>query len=279
MTSAQTGALTATSYFRAVVTSGACPAENSNTVTITVDPASVGGTAAGDQTICSGSTPVDITLTGGTGAIQWQSSPDNTTFTNIAGATTATLTSAQTGALTATSYFRAVVTSGACPAENSNTVTITVSKLNIAVSDQTSEPSGNHCPEFLSPFNAQNEAYNPGVTEVIFRVDKELSTSFSWNFNFTVTGTNVTVSSLILSGNGSSDPVIESGNNTNGTISGGDNTEITFSYRIVNVPNSSLEIQFEITAGNDGNCIETGSTTDNNVAHVINAMPAVGSFN
>ncbi|MBT7044741.1 MAG: HYR domain-containing protein, partial [Gammaproteobacteria bacterium] len=140
LTSAQTGALTATSYFRAVVTSGACPAENSNTVTITVDPASIGGTAAGDQTICSGSTPADITLTGGTGAIQWQSSPDNTTFTNIAGATTATLTSAQTGALTATSYFRAVVTSGACPAENSNTVTITVDPASVggtAAGDQT----------------------------------------------------------------------------------------------------------------------------------------------
>lgn len=163
--------------------------------------------------------------------------------------------------------------------QSSCSFTVTVTDFNIAVSDISTEPSGNHCPEFLSPFNADDESYNPGSTEVTFRVDKELSATSSWTFDFSLTGTDVTVSSLVLTGNGSTTPIISSGNNSAGTITGYDNTEITFTYRIVNVPNSSLDVQFEITAGNDGDCDETGITSDNSVIHTINIMPAVGGFN
>jgi hypothetical protein len=126
LTGAQMGALTATRYYRAVVTSGVCAPENSNTVAITVDPLSVGGTASADQTICYNTQPANLTLTGHVGTIQWQVSPDNSAWSNISGATSTTLTGAQMGALTATRYYRAVVTSGVCAPENSNTVTITV---------------------------------------------------------------------------------------------------------------------------------------------------------
>ncbi|MDP2089825.1 MAG: LamG-like jellyroll fold domain-containing protein, partial [Flavobacteriaceae bacterium] len=95
-------------------------------VTITVNPVSVGGTASSNQTICNGGSPADITLTGNTGTIQWQSSTDNITFNNIAGATATPLTSAQMGSLTATRYYRAVVTSGVCASASSTTVTVTV---------------------------------------------------------------------------------------------------------------------------------------------------------
>jgi len=140
LTSAQMGTLTATRYYRAVVTSGVCPAANSTTVTITVNPTSVGGTAASNQTICSGSSPADITLSGNIGTVQWQSSLNNSTWTNILGATSTTLTTAQMGALTATTYYRAVATSGVCPAANSTTVTITVNPTSVggtAASNQT----------------------------------------------------------------------------------------------------------------------------------------------
>ncbi|MFD0991064.1 choice-of-anchor D domain-containing protein [Mariniflexile jejuense] len=126
LTSTQMGTLTATRYYRAVVTNGSCASSNSNTVTVTVIPLSMGGTASTNQTICSGTSPSNISLSGHTGAIQWQVSTDNITFSNISGATSTPLTSVQMGSLTATSYYRAVVTSGSCSSNNSNTITITV---------------------------------------------------------------------------------------------------------------------------------------------------------
>lgn len=126
LTSAQMGTLTATRYYRAVVTNGSCSASNSTTVTVTVNTPSVGGTASSNQTICSGTSPSNITLAGHNGSIQWQVSTDNVTFSNISGATATPLTSAQMGTLTATRYYRAVVTSGGCSSNNSNTITVNV---------------------------------------------------------------------------------------------------------------------------------------------------------
>lgn len=69
-----------------------------------------GTTAASPTPICPGLTST-ITLTGYTVAtgitFQWQSSPDNSTWTNISGATS---TSYTTPALTASTYYRCVVT-------------------------------------------------------------------------------------------------------------------------------------------------------------------------
>lgn len=91
---------------------------------ITVDPASVAGTAtAANTTICEGTNTI-LTLSGNTGTIQWQQSSDNISFTDISGATSA---SYNTGNLTATNYYRAVVTSGSCSSTTSGVVTVTVS--------------------------------------------------------------------------------------------------------------------------------------------------------
>lgn len=84
----------------------------------------VGGTASSNQSICSGTQPANISLSNYAGTIQWQVSTDNTTWSNISGATSATLTSTQMGTLTATRYYRALVSD----VVNSNTVTVTVSQ-------------------------------------------------------------------------------------------------------------------------------------------------------
>ncbi len=95
----------------------------SDTKALYVYPASVGGTAtATASTVCSG-TGTTITLTGYTGTIQWQSSTNGTDYSNITDATASTL---NTGNLTATTYYRAVVTSGSCSSANSSVATVTV---------------------------------------------------------------------------------------------------------------------------------------------------------
>jgi hypothetical protein len=83
------------------------------------------GTASASQTICSGSQPANIILSGYTGSIQWQSSSDNVTWTDIQGATSPTLTGAQMGTITATKCYHAVV-SGICGSITSNTVNVSV---------------------------------------------------------------------------------------------------------------------------------------------------------
>lgn len=121
-----TSGLLATSHFRAKVTSGVCVPAYSNTVTIHVDPLSEGGIAVSDQTICANDPPSGISLSGYTGTIQWQVSEDNALWNDIPGALTAGLSQAQTGALTTQTYYRAAVTSGVCPVDYSNSITVVV---------------------------------------------------------------------------------------------------------------------------------------------------------
>ncbi|WDF80743.1 DUF6443 domain-containing protein [Mucilaginibacter sp. KACC 22773] len=120
------GSLTTTTYYRRTVTSNGQPL-NSNSVTVTVYPQLVAGTISPATQAINYNTPASLTggaATGGNGtyAYQWQSSPDNTTFTNISGATGVSYTS---GSLTATTYYRRTVTSNGQPL-NSNSVTVTV---------------------------------------------------------------------------------------------------------------------------------------------------------
>jgi len=92
----------------------------------TANPVLVAGTASANQTIASGTAPATLTLTGATGAIQWQISTDNSTFTNVTSGSGGTTANYSPGALTATRYYRVLLTSvGGCTVI-SNTVTITV---------------------------------------------------------------------------------------------------------------------------------------------------------
>ncbi|TPG67506.1 PKD domain-containing protein [Hymenobacter nivis] len=105
-----------------------CDPRFTASVAITVLPALAAGSIAADQTVCAGNSAAPLTsitpASGGNGtlAYQWDASPDNTTWTPIAGATNA---SYAPGALTATTYFRRRVASGPCTAV-SNAVAVTV---------------------------------------------------------------------------------------------------------------------------------------------------------
>jgi len=100
----------------------------SNSSTMTVHDASVGGTVASNQVVLSGGNASTINLTGNTGSVvKWQYSSDSTfnTSTDVANTTTS-VTGASMGAITQTVYYRAVVQNGLCSAVNSSYVKITV---------------------------------------------------------------------------------------------------------------------------------------------------------
>ncbi|GAB4094505.1 hypothetical protein GCM10028786_34340 [Flaviaesturariibacter terrae] len=98
-------------------------------VAVTVYAASAGGTLSSAQSICSGGSAANLTLSGSTGTIVWQSATDAAFTQNLTtyGSSAATLTGAEIGALTQSLYVRAVVTSGGgCSSANSNSVLLTV---------------------------------------------------------------------------------------------------------------------------------------------------------
>lgn len=85
-----------------------------------------GGTAnTSSSSICSGS--VNLSVTGGTTGCgltyQWQSSPNNSTWTNIAGATSATYTATPSS----TTYYRRIITcTASSQSANSSSVLVTI---------------------------------------------------------------------------------------------------------------------------------------------------------
>ncbi|TDO23108.1 gliding motility-associated C-terminal domain-containing protein [Pedobacter duraquae] len=130
----------ATTYYRRSATSGSCTVPVlSNTVTIAIASAIADNTItaptignfcmSGDPANITGSTP-----SGGDGAYayQWQSSSDNTNFTDISGANTKDYNPQTIGT---TTYYRRSVTSGTCAVPVlSNTVTIVIAS---AIADNT----------------------------------------------------------------------------------------------------------------------------------------------
>lgn len=84
---------------------------------------SIAGSISGGTSVTIGTNSTTLTLSGYSGSIVWQSSTNNSTFTTISGATSATYTATN---LTSTTFYRVLVTNGACGAVTSATANITV---------------------------------------------------------------------------------------------------------------------------------------------------------
>lgn len=113
---------TVTTTYTVTVSGGyvACYPVPPATVQVVVSPPPVAGVASvSPATVCQGSC-VTLTLTGYTGTIQWQSSPNGITWTNIPGATTSPYVFCPVNAAT---YFHAIV-SNPCANATSNTVVV-----------------------------------------------------------------------------------------------------------------------------------------------------------
>jgi hypothetical protein len=118
-------AITATTYFRAVVSNGACGAVNSNHGSVVVSSNSLSGIASGNQVICGDQPISNISLSNYSGLIQWQMSDNNINYFDISGASNSELSQSYLSTnISGTSHFRAVVTSGICPGVISNTVVV-----------------------------------------------------------------------------------------------------------------------------------------------------------
>ena len=103
---------------------------------ITVDPTSVGGTIAGETSVCSGTNSTTLALSGYVGTIQkWEATTDGTNWTDIAN-TSDTYTATN---LTETTSYRAVVKNGICNESNSDVATITTEPQPIAIAGGTNE--------------------------------------------------------------------------------------------------------------------------------------------
>jgi len=137
------GVVSTTTHYRRNVTgtncNGSTATVSSNAVIVTVTAAISAGSIGGSgQNICAGDIPNTLTSTtnasGGTGTLtyRWQSSPNGTSWTDIAGATGANSTYSP-GAISATTHYRRTVTGMNCGGSNatvnSNVIVVTVSPL------------------------------------------------------------------------------------------------------------------------------------------------------
>jgi hypothetical protein len=117
---------TTTYYVSVRNVSTGCVSATRTAVTATIQGSA---SISNNQNICIGDIPSHITLTNPTGTIQWQSSNDNVTFTNVTGQTGTTLNGNTIGSVNATKYFKALLTNGACIG-STPVHTISVSSLN-----------------------------------------------------------------------------------------------------------------------------------------------------
>jgi len=126
-----------TSYYYVVI-SDDCGSQGSSYAEVTGVPAAtpVAGTISGAASVCSGTNSTTLTLSDYTGTIQWQSSTDNASFTDISGATNPSFKATD---LTATTWYRTVVTSGSTTATSASvSVTVTPNATALPVTAGTS---------------------------------------------------------------------------------------------------------------------------------------------
>jgi hypothetical protein len=182
-------ALTATTWYRRAVTSGGCTTVYSAKVKITVYGDLTAGAIEAEQTICYNTAPEQLTNktspTGGssTYTYQWQQSADGTSdWANVTGGTGAASEAYTPPALTATTWYRRVVTSGTCTASSAEVKITIYGNLTggAAGSDQTicyntvpapftsstSADGGDHTPDYLWQYSTDGISWTDidGVT-------------------------------------------------------------------------------------------------------------------
>ena len=158
--------LTSPTYYRAVVANGSCNSAVSTTVAIAIHAPSTGGTASVPNSLLAAGASTTISLTGHTGAIQWQQSTDGNVWTSVASGTGATTASYTTSSLLNSTYFRAEVNNASCNLVYSNAVLLTI-PYNINLSSL-AVGTGTLTPTFNSSTLDYAVVLNAGATSFSF---------------------------------------------------------------------------------------------------------------
>jgi len=106
-----TSSLFNNTYFRAKVSNGNCEIAYSNIDTVTVTQSSFSGSITAVSPVCSGTNSV-LSLSNSYNSIQWQTSSDKNTWSDIANANNQQLI---TSILSKTTYYRAKISTLECP--------------------------------------------------------------------------------------------------------------------------------------------------------------------
>ena len=159
--------LSQTTWFRRILSSGACPSNASNVLTYNVTLPIQNNDASGSspQTICANTAPTLLAgslPTGGSGTFtyNWQASSTlNGTYNNVSSGTGQNY---QPPTLTANTFYRRQVTSGFCPVTFSDTITILVTPAigNNSISGVPTSLCVNSAP--VSPFGGSSPSGGTG---------------------------------------------------------------------------------------------------------------------
>jgi uncharacterized repeat protein (TIGR01451 family) len=184
---------------------------------------SLAGTIAGSASYCSTTNATTFTASNAFGDLQWQSSTDNTNFTNISGSTTASLL---VNNLASTTYYRMKATVDACIAYSSS-ASITV----------TQGPTGTL--SSASGTDAQSICQNTAITTIRYATTNASGATFS-GLPAGVTGS---YASNVV------------------TISGTPTGTGTFNYTVTLTGSCNVNISGSIVVSNTNNTISLTSAT------------------
>lgn len=176
-------------YYYCEAINGACITKSNVSGLVTINPTSVGGTVSSDAIVCSGTNSGTLTLSGKTGTVdKWQSSTVSDFSSGVTDIVNTTTSQTYTN-LSANTYYRAVVSSGVCPAANSSGAAITMTT-----------------PPDVSNFSVSAAPGCQGSVSAITITSSSLASktyTVTYDLTGTNTGSNITASVTMSGGTGS----------------------------------------------------------------------------
>jgi hypothetical protein len=143
-------------YCSVTATMGGNVLNQTSTVSGAINIGSVAGSISGATTVTSSTNSTTLTTSGHLGSVQWQTSSNNSTFSDISGSTATTYTASN---ISATTYYRVKVTNGSCAAVYSSSVAILYQPGTAAATTATLTTTGS-----TSVTNNVATNIDPGIT-------------------------------------------------------------------------------------------------------------------
>lgn len=259
-------AYTDTTYFRALVSSGACGTGYSDTIAVLIEPEVVPGTIAGSTTVCAGANSGTLNLTGfaNAAAYEWYISTDNVNFTP----TGVTTTSYNYTNLTQTTFFKVILTCNLCPAEETPVISVSVDPT---VNLGTNSTGLNLCASNITG-EVSVSGFTTSITEWIYSTDGGLTwlnTGSNTNpYNISSITSSTDFRAIIESGacgvdTTASIPVLIEQPIVAGTIAGSTSVCEGSNSGVLTLSGNANEVSFEWYSSTDNvNFTATGITTN-----------------